>query len=316
VAALVLVTALLLQAGYQLGLRSRIEQQEEALERCARVGTNVNRVPTTIAPSFHWYRGEVDRPADELSIGKAEGQDVIFTFALFSRYDVHHRQHATPSFDYIREWYDSLVWQQLRGVIFHDSFSSSFVREYECERIRFVNVHEAGFTDLLNSRLSLNDVRYVILEAYLRSVTDEITCAFVTDSWDVHFKHNPCTLVRLYPNAEIFVGNDNYAASTYASLVLAWPSCYPTSPFPAEKMDGFAYNPGVLGGLTAHLLRFLALLCAELKRTPVESDCNLLCTNAVLRSPHYQPDHIFTGYPLHSVFMGFEQHTEAAVIHK
>jgi hypothetical protein len=31
-------------------------------------------------------------------------------------------------------------WQGLEGVIFHDSFSESFVREYSSERIRFVNV--------------------------------------------------------------------------------------------------------------------------------------------------------------------------------
>jgi hypothetical protein len=39
-----------------------------------------------------------------------------------------------------------MQWQQLQGVIFHDSFSESFVREYETEKIRFVNVQQPRFS--------------------------------------------------------------------------------------------------------------------------------------------------------------------------
>jgi hypothetical protein len=81
-------------------------------------------------------------------------------------------------------------------------------------------------------------------------------------------------------------------------------------------MDGFAYNPGVLGGTLPSLQRFLTLLLEEMERTPLTSNCNLLSTNAVLHSAHYPSETIFTGYPLHSVFMGYETHTEAAVVHK
>jgi hypothetical protein len=49
---------------------------------------------------------------------------------------------------------------------------------------------------LLNSRESINDVRYAILASYLKEGEPEISCAFLTDAWDVHFKHNPCLVVR------------------------------------------------------------------------------------------------------------------------
>jgi hypothetical protein len=43
---------------------------------------------------------------------------VVFTFALFSKYDMHHRTQARPTFDYIQRWYDSVVVGAL-GMFFY-----------------------------------------------------------------------------------------------------------------------------------------------------------------------------------------------------
>jgi hypothetical protein len=56
-----------------------------------------------------------------------------------------------------------------------------------------------------------------------------------------------------------------------------------------------AYNPGILGGNTASLLRVLDLIVRELENTPVQENCNLISTNVVLHSAACDPSEIFTG---------------------
>jgi hypothetical protein len=56
--ALLLLVLIVLQTLYQVHLRAQLAQQRDALQRCARVGTNVNRVPTSVAPSVKWYLRE------------------------------------------------------------------------------------------------------------------------------------------------------------------------------------------------------------------------------------------------------------------
>jgi len=60
----------------------------------------------------------------------------------------------------------------------------------------------------------------------------------------------------------------------------------------------------------------LNAIVLELQHTPKEENCNLIATNVVLHSSLFRPAEIFTGFPLQSLFMGFEEHSTAAIIHK
>lgn len=128
---------------------------------------------------------------------------LICATILTGVYDVNRNELvAEDDVSRIQDWYDSVTKLQLRGVIFHNTFSQRTVEAYQNKYVSFVSVS-------YNKRLNANVFRYLVYQELLRQFADQITHLFVTDISDVVVIQNPFVqpLFLQHPDA-LFCGDE------------------------------------------------------------------------------------------------------------
>jgi len=129
--------------------------------------------------------------------------NLICATILTGVYDVNRNELLVEDdFDRIKDWYESIVKLQLRGIVFHNTFSQKTIENYQNEYISFVAVD-------YDKSLKANAFRYLIYQAFLEQYHDKIAHLFVTDISDVVVVKNPFLQPLFLANpAALFCGDE------------------------------------------------------------------------------------------------------------
>lgn len=129
--------------------------------------------------------------------------NLICATILTGVYDVNRNELlAEDDFERIKDWYESIVKLQLRGVVFHNTFSQKTVEAYQNQYVTFLNV-EYG------KRLNANVFRYLIYREFIRQYSHKIANIFVTDISDVVVVQNPFVQPLFLENPDaLFCGDE------------------------------------------------------------------------------------------------------------
>ena len=130
-------------------------------------------------------------------------RQVICATLLTGVYDVNRNELlADDNFEIIREWAQSIIKLQLKGIVFHNNFSEETVKTYQNDYLSFIKV---SYPSVLNA----NAYRYLIYKDFLAAHFDKIDQLFVTDISDVVVIQNPfiAPLFVNHPN-DLFCGDE------------------------------------------------------------------------------------------------------------
>lgn len=110
---------------------------------------------------------------------------LIMTCHITGIYDVN-RDNTLQDDDYelVRNWAESVGALGLKGIIFHNNFSSKTVKKRKNEHISFVKIR-------YDRRFNPNVYRYLVYQDFLQHYADGLENVFVTDASDVVVVKNP-----------------------------------------------------------------------------------------------------------------------------
>lgn len=206
----------------------------------------------------------------------------------FSQHDSSHNQKggSRPDCYYlIKEWYESVMDNNLKAIIFHNECSSEFIEKYSNSNISFV------YYNKLN-RPSYNDERFYCYVKYLIN-HPEVENIFCTDIFDVKFFNDPFKL--LSNEYSLYVGSEipswGWMDRKFREVKL--------EKLPRTKM---VYNAGIVGGNREDILLFFNLMIDYFSNIDKNINANMGVFNHCLR--RVWKEKVFTGFPLHSTFKG------------
>lgn len=164
-------------------------------------------------------------------------------------------------FDYIANFYNSVVYYGLNAIIMHNCFEKTFVDKYTTTKIRF-------FKSDVQTELSTNDFRFVRYNLYLEN--NHYEYYLFVDASDVFFNGNP--FESMVNKHTLFVSHDS---GTFNSKAWQVERCYGTD---GEMWDQNVQllNAGVWGG--DHKSAKCVLECIENQFQTVvkgRSNCNM-----------------------------------------
>ncbi|XP_035683421.1 UDP-glucuronate 4-epimerase 6-like [Branchiostoma floridae] len=259
---------------------------------------------------LHWFESHSNGKCSQRST------DVILATYFVGRQRQQHRnsrQKKPGRFEYMKNWYWSVIDRRISAVVFHDSLESEFVNRVENGFVSFQRT-EAHF------RWNATAKYYVYLR-YLKE-NSRISRVILTDISDVRFQKNPFELMDLMGD-QLYVGTDvdtfpNIAAMGWLRKRLS--SCFNDgfrhgSDIPTIKSRYNVYNAGVIGGSRELMLQFLEKLVAILDQTTSGVNCNLAAVNYVLHG-HFDGN-IYPGFPWTSRFLRKQKSPKGVyIIHK
>ena len=241
-------------------------------------------------------------------------QDVILTSYFTTKADPQrHRKLRCNHFEYMMDWYWSVMDNDLQAIIFHDGMNEKFMQKIRTKQIQFVPV-------TLSSH-STNDERFFAYLTYLKQ-NPHLQRVFMTDISDVKFQHNPFELMDILGDY-LYIGSDIDLFPKIASmgwLTKRMATCFGVGSLEHRvvdhiKMLSHVYNAGVIGGSRHIVMEFLKKVTEILERTPSYSNCNMAVVNFVAQ--YYFRERLFTGFPLTSRFMMRQQSPKGVyIIHK
>lgn len=95
-----------------------------------------------------------------------------------------HRYQKKDNFDYIKNFYDSIMKNNMSAVIFHDGLSEKFILTYQNANVTFLPIPEKSY-----GLSSMNDIRFMIYLDYLLE-NPNINNVIISDAADVIFNTN------------------------------------------------------------------------------------------------------------------------------
>ncbi|CAH1271388.1 Hypp4637 [Branchiostoma lanceolatum] len=259
---------------------------------------------------LHWFEGHANGKCSH------RATDVILATYFVGRQRQQHRssrQKKPGRFEYMKNWYWSVIDKRVSAVVFHDSLESEFINRVENGFVSFQRT-EARF------RWNATAKYYVYLR-HLRE-NSRISRVILTDISDVRFQENPFELMDLMGD-QLYVGTDVDTFPNIASM--GWlrkrlSSCFNDGfshgyDIPTIKSRYNVYNAGVIGGSRELMLQFLEKLVAILDQTTPGINCNLAAVNYVLHG--YFDGNIYTGFPWTSRFLRKQKSPKGVyIIHK
>jgi hypothetical protein len=130
-------------------------------------------------------------------------KQIILASHITGVYDVN-RNNILADDDYfiVKNWADSIIKLNLKGIIFHNNFSEDTVSKYQNKNIRFIKVE-------YDTNFNPNVYRYFIYKAYFEANFENIDACFLTDISDVVTINNPfiSNYFKENPN-KIFCGDE------------------------------------------------------------------------------------------------------------
>ena len=174
-------------------------------------------------------------------------------------YDVN-RNNTLQDDDYslVREWAESVADLGLKGIIFHNNFSTETCKKYQNAAISFVKIaHDPQFNP--------NVYRYFVYRDFLQTYASLIDSLFVTDVSDVVMVKNPFVEPFFTDNPHaLFCGDepkqlDNDWMKDHATHLRSKIADYAAyeATFQAETL----LNCGIIGGNTPVMQDFIEKLC-------------------------------------------------------
>jgi hypothetical protein len=206
------------------------------------------------------------------------GSEIILTTYFVTKRDPQRGLFVNSGdFEYIRNWYNSVISLNLKAIVFVDFMDEEFNATYENDNILFVNCSLGSY--------SLNDERFFIYLTYISFYHNRITKVFLTDINDVSFQLSPFKLIDSYDDYVLFIGRNHTNTIFYSNLIMEKLK-YLTSSFNLRFSANFylqpAYNAGIIGARTSVVLLFLNHMCHYLNRYAIDKNLNMLLTNLVL----------------------------------
>ena len=236
----------------------------------------------------------------------------------------------SSSYEYIKPWYETMLAQNLHGIIFHDNLSEEFILKYQTDKIIFRRA-TLGYH-------SINDERFIIWYRYL--LHNPYAYALVTDVSDVLFNKNPFDLLKNPAYKEKFFVGMNVIGMKPVKRTPLWydrrkwkidffnETLKKTGidPVGYQKNTFQIYNPGLLGATREVVLAFLSKLNRIHLASEKKKNYNMLTTNYILVKHlieeydplTYKTKYIESGYPFNSIYKKDEKIGEsiAYLIHK
>lgn len=227
--------------------------------------------------------------------------DIIFT-TYFSR-DIGFSQHDSSkhcvrdNYAIMARWYESLISNNLYGIIFHNELSRDFTSRYECEHVKFY------FYDGMH-RPSYNDERFYCYRQYL-DAHPEYDRIFCTDLFDVEFFGNPFAVFT--DQCDLYLGSEK------RGVAIRWLQAkLREAGLPILSEDEMIYNAGIIGGRREAIYGLIIGVIKLLDKIQPHINANtpayLHYTNRVYTG------RIFTGYPLHNEFRSYK--SDGIIKHK
>lgn len=249
--------------------------------------------------------------------------NIIATMYLTGRIDPQRFFYVLPNdFDYIKNWYESICDNQLKGVIFHDSLSNEFINQYQNEYIHFVSVGDK----YLRSGYTVCDYRWYAMLDFINN-HDFIENVFMTDGNDVEILNDPFEFIN---NENIYVGREYggegngvlISQNNWMKQVISY--CNFNN---FDYYDKVTLNAGIVGGCRKIMLEFLqemTRITTEINPTDDYFDKNFPDANprvidmAVFNKVIYSKfgKNYITGYPLHNKYKFDDKSTDIYIRHK
>lgn len=254
---------------------------------------------------------------------------VVFTCYFTKRVDPQSGiLRSEPDYKYIKPWYESMVKLDIHGIIIHDGIDKDFINKYETEKIQF-REYKAG-------KYAIFDERWLFYYLFIKQTNIEY--AFCTDLSDVFITHSP--FERHIEKKVLYMGRDNANKIRQSQWILNEINIYLKDSgitIPKSFYYQPLYNVGVFGGDRAILLFFLSKVIEYTQYTETERFKEMTVFNIIIHKylgvelqysqseativdPHndkMSSNHVVkSGYPLNSMFKGFEFDSKATFIHK
>lgn len=210
------------------------------------------------------------------------------------------------SFEYICDFYNSVVDLNLDVIIFHDNLSEEYIHEYSTDKIFFVKVNE--------SKYSNNDYRFLCYLKWLRDYQYE--SVFLVDIADVIVANDP-SLIKLnesicFCKDELSLLEYKYGPMSFHDVCILLSLDY-SAIKNIEDLD--LLNMGVIGANYDNIFKFLNLFWEYRVRCKYpEENINMSLGNYVARM-HF--DRIHCGQPFCSEFKKYQtDRKDVYFIHK
>ncbi|WP_111671413.1 hypothetical protein [Algoriphagus litoralis] len=205
----------------------------------------------------------------------------------------------------IEKWCLSIQKLDLKGVVFHNTFSEKTIAENENKNIQFIKVD-------FNTTLNANVYRYLVYFDFLKKHQSQIEQVFFTDISDVEVVNNPFSDPFFIRNpsslfccdeAEIL---DNPWMKNHCRHLRDWISDFHL--FEEKYKGNKLLNCGVIGGRTETMLSLLEELCwihsTITIRNKTSFTLDMGAFNYVARTQF--ADRLNHGFPINTQFKGYE----------
>ena len=103
-------------------------------------------------------------------------------------------------YNYMKYWYESIHQHKLHAVLFHDTLSDAFVKEYTTEYFSFYKVKSED----LNQNLFGTEWRFIAYHDYLLNHQVNFDYVIMTDTSDVVYNKHPLEFMVQYPDKDLF----------------------------------------------------------------------------------------------------------------
>jgi len=157
-------------------------------------------------------------------------------------------------FAYIKDWYNSIVRNDLQGFVFYDNLNDEFVNKYANKNVTFVKVSTGEYSN--------NDWRFFCYRQFLQE--HKFDNVFLTDGSDVVVVKDPSAIIAENNDTDFFICKDNINISQFGYLSVheqvKWDNY---SWFAMEHLKGKLplINMGVIGATYKNMLDFLDKFC-------------------------------------------------------
>jgi len=235
--------------------------------------------------------------------------------------DLHKNIQLEPnSFEYIKNYYDSIIILDLTSIIVVDDASDEFISHYANRNVSFYKIqHELDLDIMLNIK-HLHDLRFVyFLELIIKDTTTDYF--MLTDISDVVII-NPIQNIIDIDNNTIYVGKENQNISENIWFNDTYSKLMNTSTFGDTKQvfrDKTLLNCGILFGHRDILIDFLTTmtkLMIDIYQNDVIDIVNKPIDMFLVNYVGYKYFDIYDGSLLNTSFAQNEYDTTKCVKHK
>jgi len=179
------------------------------------------------------------------------------------------------SITYIEPWYDSVNKLQLKGIVFHDGLSDTFVKKYSTQCVTFVRCTLGSY--------SLNDERFILYLKYIKEYCLDLQYVYLTDANDVIITQNPFHILEKSNDPKLFVGRNN--GHLLRQSRVNWSKRIPI--FARESKVNLdrkfynqtIYNAGIIGGSISSIKYLLLNMCYYFRLCNSHSNNNMVILN-------------------------------------